>query len=180
MPRGAIMILVGVLYPIAIYLAQGRVAPRVLAGALGVIIVIRFASQRSAFAWGWMLAALALVTVVMLSGATLPLKLYPVFVNAGLLGVFAWSLYAPPTVIERFVRARGGSIPPAAEAYVRRVTAVWCAFFLVNGAIALATALYASTAIWSLYNGVIAYGAMGLLFAGEYAVRRRVMERVGG
>jgi hypothetical protein len=33
------------------------------------------------------------------------------------------------------------------------------------------TALWASPATWTLYNGLIAYVMMGLLFAGEYVVR---------
>jgi uncharacterized membrane protein len=58
------------------------------------------------------------------------------------------------------------------------VTQVWCWFFSVNGAIALATALWASPAIWTLYNGLIAYLVMGLLFAGEYVVRWHFKRRL--
>ena len=47
------------------------------------------------------------------------------------------------------------------------------AFFIVNGAIALGLALAASDAAWSLYTGVIAYMAMGILFGVEYLVRLR-------
>jgi hypothetical protein len=36
----------------------------------------------------------------------LPLKLYPVLVNAVLLSVFAYSLISPPSMIERFARIR--------------------------------------------------------------------------
>jgi len=32
--------------------------------------------------------------------------------------------------------------------------------------------------IWALYNGLISYGLMGLLFAGEWLVRRRVRARI--
>jgi uncharacterized membrane protein len=58
------------------------------------------------------------------------------------------------------------------------VTQVWCIFFAVNGALALVTALWASAATWSLYNGVIAYLLMGLLFAGEYGVRCHFKRRL--
>ena len=43
------------------------------------------------------------------------------------------------------------------QAYTRRVTQVWCGFFVLNGSLALATALWASEEIWALYNGLIAY-----------------------
>ena len=59
-------------------------------------------------------------------------------------------------------------------AYTRKVTQVWCGFFVLNGGLALGTALWASDATWALYNGLIAYGLMGVLFAGEWVVRRRV------
>ena len=60
-----------------------------------------------------------------------------------------------------------------AIAYTRRVTQIWCVFFVINGSIALGTALWASEAIWSLYTGVIAYVLMGILFVGEFLFRIR-------
>ena len=42
---------------------------------------------------------------------------------------------------------------------------------LANGTVALDSALNRSDAWWALYNGLISYIAMGLMFAGEYAVR---------
>jgi uncharacterized membrane protein len=111
----------------------------------------------------------------LLSNSALPLKLYPVLVNGALLTAFSWGLYSPPTVIERMARLRHADLPPAAIAYMRRVTLVWCAFFVLNGSMALYTAVFASLATWSLYNGLVSYALMGLLFAGEYVVRLRVM-----
>ena len=49
-------------------------------------------------------------------------------------------------------------------------------FFIVNGSIALVTALWSSFEIWSLYNGFIAYLIMGLLLVGEYIVRMRTQK----
>jgi uncharacterized membrane protein len=50
---------------------------------------------------------------------------------------------------------------------------VWCAFFVANGAVAAALALSGRRELWAAYTGVVAYLLMGLLFAGEYLVRRR-------
>jgi uncharacterized membrane protein len=91
-----------------------------------------------------------------------------------LLALFGASLAHPPSIIERFARLREPQLPPAAIAYTRRVTQVWCVFFAVNGSIALVTALWASDQVWALYNGLVAYVLIGLLFAGEWVVRRRV------
>ena len=45
---------------------------------------------------------------------------------------------------------------------------------IITGSLALLTALYASDRAWMLYNGLLAYVMMGVLFAGEWLVRRRV------
>ena len=50
-------------------------------------------------------------------------------------------------------------------------------FFIVNGSIALLTALYGDMALWTAWNGMIAYLLIGALMAGEWLVRRRVMKR---
>jgi uncharacterized membrane protein len=60
------------------------------------------------------------------------------------------------------------------------VTQVWCGFFIVNGVIALFTALFASSALWWFYNGFLAYIFIGLLFAGEYFVRQQAKRRYHG
>jgi acyl-coenzyme A synthetase/AMP-(fatty) acid ligase len=58
------------------------------------------------------------------------------------------------------------------EAYCGKVTLVWCGFFVLNGATALYTVFWASDAVWSIYNGGISYILMGILFAGEFIVRK--------
>lgn len=88
-----------------------------------------------------------------------------------MLGVFGHTLLFPPSLIERIARRREPDLPSHAVVYTRRVTQVWCVFFAINGGIALMTTLWCSPKIWALYNGVIAYLLMGLLFGGEYLVR---------
>jgi uncharacterized membrane protein len=178
--RTALVAGITVLYPFAVFFSQGRVEPRVLAALLAVVALVRLGASAGTLSRVWFVGALVLIALVLRNNDELPLKLYPVLVNAGLLGLFGWSVYAPPTVIERLARWREPDLPPAAIAYTRRVTQVWCGFFLVNGLIALYTAVRATAAVWSLYNGVIAYAAMGLLFAVEYSVRQRVMRGARG
>jgi uncharacterized membrane protein len=173
--------LLTLIYPLAIWFAEGRIEPRVLAGTLLLAGFARLASAQGSQATRWWLGATMLLVLLAVWGnAMFPLKLYPVIVNATLLGVFAYSLIAPPTAIERIARMGDAYLPRPAIHYTRRVTQVWCGFFAVNGAIALYTALYASSTVWSFYNGFLAYILIGLLFAGEYCVRRRVMGRQHG
>ena len=163
-------------YPLTIWFAEGEIEPRMLAGLLLLAGVSRLATGdfRQAAGW-WVASIMLLVLLAVWANVMFPLKLYPVIVNAMLFGVFAYSLAVPPSAIERIARMREPQLAPQAIAYTRRVTQIWCGFFAVNGAIALYTALYASSAYWSLYNGFVAYILIGLLFAGEYCVRRHVM-----
>ncbi len=177
-------------YPIVVYLCLGRFEPRWLAFLLLALALLRlFAGSRQRehearplwtrdpMTIGLALAALMLALVTGISNSVLPVKLYPVAVNALALLVFALSLRYPPSMIERFARIREPQLPPEAVRYTYRVTQIWCVFFVVNGSIAAWTAAAASAEIWTLYNGLIAYLLMGLLFVGEYLVRRRVRAR---
>ena len=162
------------IYPLAIWLGLARFEPRWLGCVLLVVALLRAAVSREPV---WLIAAvgaLVLVIATFVFNNGLPLKLYPALINAVLLVVFAASLAFPPTAVERIARLSEPDLPPSGVAYTRRVTQVWCGFFVLNGALALATALWMSDRAWALYNGLIAYGLIGLLFGVEWLVRQRV------
>lgn len=166
------MICITLIYPLAVWLGHGQIKPRFLAGLLVLIGLTRLHTLKISQAGRWWIGGTLLLFIVAVwSNLLLPLKLYPVLVNAALLGVFAHSLISPPSMIEQFARIGEPNLPTRAIRYTRRVTQVWCIFFAANGLVALITALWASSATWTLYNGLIAYLMMGLLFAGEYIVR---------
>jgi uncharacterized membrane protein len=165
-------------YPFLVYAALGRMEPYWLAAMLVVVALLR------AWATGaviWLVAAggaLVLALASFWAGGWVPLKLYPALVSFIFLAVFAASLVRPPTVIERIARLTEPDLPSAAVAYTRCVTQVWCSFFVLNGLAALATTFWASDEIWTFYNGFVAYLLMGILFAGEWLVRRHVRARI--
>ena len=161
------------LYPLAIWLGLARFEPRWLGCVLLAVALLRAAVSREPV---WLIAAagaLVLVIATFVFNDGLPLKLYPVLVNAALLGVFALSLWRPPTVIERLARLRHPDLPPDGVRWVANVTRAWCLFFVLNGGIALWTALHASDATWALYNGAIAYLLIGAMLGGEWLLRPR-------
>ncbi len=161
-------------YPLVIWLGQNRFGPRVLAIPLLLLVLMRLPTLKISTTWRWCVGgALLLVMCAFWVNAILPLKLYPVLVNSALLGVFGYSLLFPPSVIERWARLRDAEFSARAIVYTRRVTQIWCIFFFLNGAVAMITALWASATVWMLYNGLIAYLLMGLLFVGEYCIRWR-------
>ena len=105
------------------------------------------------------------------------LLFYPVVVNSVMLAVFGGSLWSTMPIIERLARLREPDLPERAVRYTRRVTQIWCAFFIINGGIALFTALYGDLSMWTAWNGMISYLLMGTLMAGEWLVRQRVIKR---
>lgn len=173
----AALLVLTLLYPLGVYAALGHVAPHWLGGALMLLALTRAVSTQQGF---WYLVATGAGVLALASwwqGDARAVKLYPVLVNAVLLAVFGWSLRCPPSVVERLARLQTPDLPAAAVGYTARVTALWCGFFVVNGALAAYTALYSSDATWALYNGLLAYVAMGVLMAGEWLVRQRVQRR---
>jgi len=174
----AALLAVSVAYPVVVYLALGHVSPRWIALLLVALALARAWVRRESFWLGAAALAMVLAAASFLGGAWMPLKLYPALVNLVMLGLFAMSLWRGPSVVERLARLREPELPAAAVAYTRRVTQVWCGFFVANGLVAVATALWASTAVWTLYNGLLSYVAMGALMGGEWLVRRRVRARI--
>jgi uncharacterized membrane protein len=174
-------VLITLLYPLAIWLGQGKLEPRLMSGLLLLAALTRLPTLKASKTGRWLMAgALLLVALTVWSNHLLPLKLYPFLMNVLTLGLFAYSLVYPPSMVERIARITEPDLPPEAIGYTRRVTQVWCGFFILNGSIALYTTLWSSQEVWSLYNGVIAYLLMGVMFGGEYLIRLRFRRRHGG
>lgn len=96
----------------------------------------------------------------------------PVIVSTVLFTVFAKSLRGKISTIESFARLRKDYLSPAQVQHCRQFTIIWCAFFVLNGAIAGTLAVLELRDFWVLYTGLVAYGLMGVLFGSEYFVRK--------
>lgn len=177
-PLTALLGAVTLAYPLLVYYSIGQLSPKFMALLLAGLALARALLVRQPVWWTAAGAASVLALLAFVGDALLPLKLYPVLVNLLFLAVFGISLWHPPSVIERIARLTEPHFTDAAVAYTRRVTQVWCGFFLLNGSLALVTALWTSTDIWALYNGLLSYLLMGCLFAGEWLVRRQVRARI--
>jgi uncharacterized membrane protein len=170
-----------VLYPLLVYFGLQQFGPRVLAAillaaALLRIVAAKMAGQALGNSSWLLLAATAATGLTLATGSVIGLKFYPVLVSAVMLAVFGYSLWRPPSMIERFARLQQADLPGHAIPYTRKVTWVWCGFFVANGAVASAT-VFASDQLWALYNGLVSYILIGLLLAGEYLVRLRVQKQ---
>lgn len=177
--RNVVLAALTLAYPVVVYWGLGRFEPRWLAFGLLALALSRWGAAKQPIWRAAALLTLLLAGCTALVNTALPLKLYPVLVSVVFGTLFLWSLAYPPSAIERMARLSRPDLPPEGVAYTRKVTWVWVGFFVLNGLLAAATALWASDAAWALYNGLIAYGVMGVLFVGEWLVRQRVMARHG-
>jgi len=168
------------LYPLAVYFGVNYIEPWKLASILIVLLVIKLAISYSDNHWSrpLLLAGVLYCGFAIWSNSLVSLLFYPALVNGVMLVIFSSSLLSPRSLVERLARIQHPDLPPEGVIYTRRVTQIWCGFFIVNGVIALATALYSSFEVWSLYNGLIAYLLMGILLGGEYVVRIKTQKHV--
>ncbi|MBI3503627.1 MAG: hypothetical protein HY059_02200 [Proteobacteria bacterium] len=165
----------GIVYPPLVYFGLTSVPPVAIA-ALGLCLLsVRFlCARRLADAGRWsaaFAAAIAILAGILFVSPDLAVKAYPVLVSLAVAAVFGVSLIAPPSAIERIARLREPDLPPEGVAYTRKLTGIWVVFLLANAAISAATGIWTSLAVWTLWNGLLAYVAMGALFAGEIVYR---------
>jgi uncharacterized membrane protein len=166
-------------YPFLIWFFADYFQPRSMALGLAGLFLLRYWLQKSTEANGkaesWLIMACALFLLIgALINDAIWLLAYPVFVSLLFFAVFAFSVFHPPTVVERLARLDFPDLPAHGVLYTRRVTQIWSGFFLGNAAISLLTVIHGDRWLWSLYNGCISYLLMGLLMAGEMLVRRKV------
>jgi uncharacterized membrane protein len=180
--KGLLAFSLWLVYPLAIFFGLQFLEPRYVALLLACALLIRHKLDATRFLIGLSRINVAvfvcLLTLVAVTAATnneTLLRLYPAAMSFGMLLLFGLSLKSPPSMVERFARLRNENLPQAGVLYTRRVTQVWCAFFIANGSVAVWTALYANRDVWAMYNGLIAYLVMGMLFAGEWLLRPRFL-----
>jgi uncharacterized membrane protein len=165
-------------YPLLVYFGLSYFEPRIIALMIVVLAIVRFAlvpgKGREMLASQLTMGLAVAVAVGFLSLVTNSadyLRFYPVCMNGLMFALFFVSLLRPPSMIERFARITEPHLPEAGVHYTRQVTKIWCAFFVLNGSIALYSTVAATLEFWTLYNGGIAYVLMASLFAAEYAFR---------
>ena len=175
--------IVAVIYPVFVFvsLVVLKIPPRYFSIFIVLIALVSFLGFTSQKKDRFRVLSAGLLGAAGLacffSNSPLFLKLYPVLMNAVMLIIFAYTLIAPPVIIFRFAvlqdkTIKGSLAEKRIENYCRKVTIIWCAFFVFNGGIAVWTVFSGSDLLWSVYNGGISYIIMGSLFAGEFLVRK--------
>ncbi len=167
-----------ILYPLAVYYGLQYFEPRYLGIMLLAVLLLRISLltknttlQQLKPLIGISIASAITGILIVTFNDPLYVQLNPIAVSFALLILFGYTLIKPPSIIERFARIKTPDLPEKAIIYTRKVTQIWCIFFIFNITISGYTVLFSSLEVWTLYNGLIAYLLMGLLFAVEYAVR---------
>ncbi len=166
---------VGVLYPVLVYFGVRVISLRTIALLLGIALVFVLVSQHKQEQKHYLRLPTLLGIGLCISGAFVnhpKFMLYlPVLFSISFFIAFASTLLYPPSMIEIFARMVVTEQSDEEIVYCRHVTIVWVVFFIFNGAMALFTACCASLGLWGLYNGLISYVVMGLLFIAELCFR---------
>ena len=183
-PLGGVLsrIFVGALllaYPLLVLFGMESLGPRVLSLSLFVMLLVRyyFRDSLEVNMLPLLVVPAALLFLGMIGYAD-SLLFIPFAINACLLFTFAQSILQPPTIIEQFARKIEPRLPPEAIPYCLNVTKIWCVFFIVNGSVALITAIFCSREIWALYNSGISNVLIALLFGSEYLYRQRFRRKI--
>lgn len=187
------VVIVSILYPFFVFagMVYFKMSPRVFVAALACLLLLNIVGDWSSFKKGKpkKMLVLRLVGMTVAIGVISALviitddagysKLYPVIMNILFLGVFGSSLIKSPTIIWKIASMQDKTLEDSPHrekvvSYCRKVTKIWCVFFIFNIGMATFTTFFASDLVWSAYNGLISYILMGLLFAIELFVRKRV------
>lgn len=183
---GLLVGLLLVLYPLLIYLGIHWLEPAVLGLVLVLLYMVRVLIRaRSPWQRGLiLLAGVALGALLWYANSELLLRLLPAGINLALAVYFGFGLVYPPTLPTRIAALQHGvpldELPPPIWRYTTGITRMWMSFFLFNASVSAFTALVGSRELWALYNGLIAYGLVGVLFAAEYAYRRLIFFKKHG
>ena len=181
-----------VIYPVVVWWSLTHYSARstglVVLAVLVPLLAVRLWRRGRAHLWPVLrlpLLIMALIFVGVLTDDARYVLALPVLINAALLVAFGASLVvpmesgAPMPMIERFARLQDPELTPAKQRHCRQATLVWCVFFFLNGSAAAVLALMAPVRWWAVYTGGVAYALMGLLFAGEYIVRKARFREYG-
>ncbi|WP_130470313.1 hypothetical protein [Candidatus Magnetaquicoccus inordinatus] len=173
----ATLFIAGTFYPFVVYFGLQYIPAQTWAVLALCITIGRFLGMRRLKSMLPLLAALlasaALQALSLFWQADLAMLLYPTLMGLSFTLAFFYTLFSPPSMVERFATLRQ-PVPAEAQSYLYKVTLVWVCFLLLNTLASAGTvydALHSDLQLWTLYNGLISYLLMGLLFVGEWLLR---------
>ena len=177
------VVILTIAYPFIVYYSLGNIDEKWLLLFLLSLLVMRWfvakkiTNNSMIESKAVLLSVVGISLIIWMKGESVGLKFYPVIVSGGLLLLFAASLFAEQSIVERLARLQDKNLSKNAIKYTKKVTVCWCAFFIINASIATYIALWENDEVWVLYNGLISYVLMGTLAAGEWIVRQKFKKK---
>ncbi|QCD52723.1 putative membrane protein [Campylobacter sp. RM16192] len=167
-----ILTIFSVIYPFAIFFAS-CLSIWILC-LLGILWAIRGFFESGNFKYICFFIAVFFMLCMIFRGTNLAF-LYPVLMSLLFLAIFANSL-RNEALITKIARLKEPNLDQNGVIYTRKLTKIWCVFFVINGVVAYVLSLMEDKIYWSLYSGVISYMIMGVLFGGEILYRKIVLK----
>ena len=164
-------IIFALLYPFFVFLMlKNGLSLRLIALLLVVLVLSSFLRSKQK---ALLFIGFALIFGLLFSNDELFLRLYPVCMNLFVCISFWMSLHEKP-LITVFAEKMGHKPTKQMLSYTKKATIAWTVFMAINTIISIFT-LFSPLWIWTLYNGLISYILIGIMFCAEYLVRRRCM-----
>ncbi|MDY0885226.1 hypothetical protein ACFPL7_02375 [Dongia soli] len=164
----------GVAYPFFVYFSRDIISPRGFIAAALILLALRLIAAKSEIARFWrvpLLVAGLLLLIASILDSAFAVSAYPALMSLVAASVFGWSLYCPPSLIERIAVLTDGELSPSGQLYCRKVTVLWLVWLVANAMIAIGLSIWGSLATWTLWTGLISYLITGALFVGEIGFR---------
>ncbi|MGZ8261122.1 MAG: hypothetical protein ACXWUL_11355 [Caldimonas sp.] len=150
----------------------------VVAPMLALAAALAFHRRQRALALLAAAATAALVLQAWRGGALAPATIYVgqhVAIHALLATVFGLTLQAGrDPLVTALARRVHDRLTPAMEAYSRKVTIAWTAYFAAMAALSLVIFAAAPFAAWATFANLLTPLAMVAMFVGEYLLRYRL------
>jgi len=174
-----------VVYPLAMYFGLKTFSPRLVAILCGSMVMAgAVLKTRHPYTLRLLIPVIGVMLLCLISvffNQSHVMLYLPVLISTNLLLSFGYTLFRPPSMVAIFAQRTTSMTFDAQQLrYCRQVTLIWVVFFVFNGTVAGLTACCAALEVWSLYNGLIAYGVMGLLFMTELFYRHWRFRRYVG
>lgn len=166
-------------YPLLVHLALVLSVPQLLFIApLLFLTGIFLHSLRAGNTRAWLAFGVLCGIVLLLEWLDLTLYLLflpPVIIPLLLLFVFGRTLRSDrEPLITAIGEAARGPLSPAMRHYTRRLTQAWCAVFVVMILWSALLPTLQQPELWSWFTNIINYGVVGVLFVGEFMLRKKI------
>ncbi|MGN1392478.1 MAG: hypothetical protein ACI4V7_00330 [Succinivibrionaceae bacterium] len=178
-----LLVLATIGYPFVVYYAFNNKLDFIIPIVLMAILITKFfVGGKKSWKINFTLCVigLCLSCLYILKKSDFYVLMYPLVVNIVLLLLFGHTLIGNR---KSFIESIASLTTPIEQQtnffkkYCQVVTYVWCVFFIINGTISYITAEFCSKDIWTIYNGIIAYILIGIIFTVEYIVRITLKKR---